>query len=70
MASYRAAQVTRSGRQEVVERELTQPPPGMVRIRLEACGICHSDALEGIRPTIQTAPLEAAAGAYVKMMRN
>src|SRR5262247_4028165 len=42
--TYRAVQVTKPGRLEVVERELTAPPPGKVRIRVEACGVCHSDA--------------------------
>src|SRR5262249_58256895 len=50
--SYRAVQVSKPGRLEVVERELTAPPPGKVRIRVEACGVCHSDALtvEGLFP--------------------
>src|SRR5215510_5399117 len=42
--SYRAVQASKPGRLEVVERELTAPPPGKVRIRVEACGVCHSDA--------------------------
>jgi len=42
---YRAVQVTKPGRLEVVQRELTAPQPGKVRIRVEACGVCHSDAL-------------------------
>ena len=24
---------------------MTAPPPGKVRIRIEACGVCHTDAL-------------------------
>ena len=53
--TYRAVQVSRPGRLEVVERELTAPPPGKVRIRVEACGVCHSDALtvEGLAPDIR-----------------
>ncbi|HMF11587.1 MAG TPA: alcohol dehydrogenase catalytic domain-containing protein, partial [Gemmataceae bacterium] len=42
--NYRAVQVSKPGRLEVVERELTAPPPGKVRIRVEACGVCHSDS--------------------------
>ena len=42
--TYRAVQVSKPGRLEVVERELTTPPPGKVRIRVEACGVCHSDS--------------------------
>src|SRR5215470_19244005 len=42
--SYRAVQASKPGRLEVVEREPTAPPPGKVRIRVEACGVCHSDS--------------------------
>ena len=41
--TYRAVQVSQPGRFEIVERELTPPPAGKVRIRVEACGVCHSD---------------------------
>jgi D-arabinose 1-dehydrogenase-like Zn-dependent alcohol dehydrogenase len=53
--TYRAVQVSKPGRLEVVERELTSPPPGKVRIRVEACGVCHSDALtvEGLSPDVR-----------------
>ena len=41
----RAVQVSRAnGPFELVERELPEPAPNQVRIRVEACGICHSDA--------------------------
>jgi threonine dehydrogenase-like Zn-dependent dehydrogenase len=43
-ASYRAVKVSKPGRMEMVQRELTPPPPGKVRIRVEACGVCHSDS--------------------------
>src|SRR4051812_2166051 len=43
--TYRAAQVTAPGKLELVERELTPPSPGTVRIRVEACGVCHSDSM-------------------------
>lgn len=52
----RAVQVTESGGSlELVELEITEPGVGQVRIRVEACGICHSDALtkEGTWPGIQ-----------------
>ena len=42
--TYRAVQVSKPGSLEVVERKLTSPPPGKVRIRVEACGVCHSDS--------------------------
>ena len=53
--TYRAVQVTKPGNLEVVEREVTTPGPGQVRIRVEACGVCHSDVLtvEGADPNIR-----------------
>jgi D-arabinose 1-dehydrogenase-like Zn-dependent alcohol dehydrogenase len=45
MATMRAVQVSRpNGPLELVEREIPEPGPGAVRIRVEACGICHSDS--------------------------
>ncbi|MFC9927625.1 alcohol dehydrogenase [Streptomyces sp. NPDC127190] len=45
MSVYRVAQVaTAGGPFELVERDIPRPGPGEVRIRVEACGICHSDA--------------------------
>ena len=40
---------------ELVERPVPQPGPGQVRIKVEACGICHSDLLvkEGYWPGLQ-----------------
>ena len=40
---------------EVVERDVPQPGPGTVRIKVEACGLCHSDAFvkEGHWPGLQ-----------------
>ena len=52
----RAVQVPRAGGEfELVEREIPEPQPGWVRIKVEACGICHSDSLikEGLWPGIQ-----------------
>ncbi|MES4891899.1 alcohol dehydrogenase catalytic domain-containing protein [Streptomyces sp. NPDC096012] len=46
MNSYRVAQVTAAaGAFELAEREVPQPGPRHVRIAVEACGVCHSDAL-------------------------
>lgn len=46
MATMRAAQVSRAGGAfEIVERPLPTPGPGTVRIAVQACGICHSDAM-------------------------
>ncbi|MGH8024881.1 MAG: alcohol dehydrogenase catalytic domain-containing protein, partial [Limisphaerales bacterium] len=40
---------------ELVEREIPAPGPGQVRIRVQACGICHSDSLvkEGLWPDVR-----------------
>lgn len=44
MAKMRAVQVTRAnGPLELVERDVPTPGPGQVRIKIQACGICHSD---------------------------
>jgi len=56
MASMRVAQISRPGGPfELVEREIPQPGPGQVRIKVQACGICHSDSLvkEGHWPGLQ-----------------
>jgi D-arabinose 1-dehydrogenase-like Zn-dependent alcohol dehydrogenase len=42
----RAFQVTAAGGDfALVEREFPEPGPGHVRIRVQACGVCHSDAI-------------------------
>ncbi len=43
--TYKAVQVTKPGKLEVVERAIIEPAFGQVRIRVEACGVCHTDAL-------------------------
>jgi alcohol dehydrogenase/propanol-preferring alcohol dehydrogenase len=56
MAKMRAAQVVAAkGNFEVVEREVPQPGPRQVRVRVEACGLCHSDVLvkEGMWPGLK-----------------
>jgi D-arabinose 1-dehydrogenase-like Zn-dependent alcohol dehydrogenase len=52
----KAVQVSKPGGNfEVVDRPIPQPGRGQVRIKVEACGICHSDALvkEGLWPGLQ-----------------
>ena len=52
----RAVQVPHAkGPFEIVEREIPEPQPGWVRIKVQACGICHSDSLvkDGTWPGIQ-----------------
>jgi len=43
--TYRAVQAIGPGMLELTEKPLMAPPPGHVRVRVEACGICHSDAV-------------------------
>ena len=46
MATMRVIQVSRPGGPlELVERPIPEPGPGSVRIKVQACGICHSDVL-------------------------
>jgi D-arabinose 1-dehydrogenase-like Zn-dependent alcohol dehydrogenase len=52
----KAAQISRAGGDwELVERDIPEPDPGQVRVKVEACGICHSDVLvkDGIWPGLQ-----------------
>jgi D-arabinose 1-dehydrogenase-like Zn-dependent alcohol dehydrogenase len=52
----KVAQISKPGAGfEVVEREIPEPGAGQVRINVQACGVCHSDALtvEGAWPGIQ-----------------
>jgi D-arabinose 1-dehydrogenase-like Zn-dependent alcohol dehydrogenase len=56
MAKMRAVQVTQAkGPFELVEREIPQPGPRQVRIKVHACGVCHSDSItkEGVLPGIK-----------------
>ncbi len=56
MARMKAVQISKPGGNfELVERDIPNPARGQVRIKVEACGICHSDALvkEGHWPGIQ-----------------
>jgi propanol-preferring alcohol dehydrogenase len=53
-ATYRAVQAVSPGQLELTQKPLQDPGPGKVRIRVEACGICHSDAatVEGLFPVV------------------
>ncbi len=56
MPKMRAVQVSRPGGPlELVEREIPKPQPGQVRIKVQACGICHSDTFvkNGAFPNIE-----------------
>src|ERR1700728_1540666 len=54
--TMKVAQISKAGGDfEIVERELPKPGAGQVRIKVQACGVCHSDVLtkEGSFPGIQ-----------------
>ena len=56
MATMRAVQVPRpNGPLEIVERPIPEPGSGSLRIKVQACGICHSDSItkEGLFPGMQ-----------------
>jgi D-arabinose 1-dehydrogenase-like Zn-dependent alcohol dehydrogenase len=56
MATMRVVQVPRPKADfEIVERPIPEPGPGAVRIKVHACGICHSDVMvkEGLWPGVQ-----------------
>ena len=56
VGTMKAAQVSKPGAGfQIVEREIPEPGAGQVRIKVQACGICHSDVLvtEGVLPWIQ-----------------
>lgn len=55
-ALMKVAQISKPGGDfELVEREIPQPGPREVRIKVKACGVCHSDVLtkDGLLPGIQ-----------------
>ena len=51
-STYKAVEVSAPGILHVVERPISEPGAGQVRIRVEACGICHTDVatVMGIYP--------------------
>src|SRR5437879_2296323 len=52
----KAAQISKPGADfELVERDIPEPGVGQVRVKVEACGICHSDFVvkEGLWPGLQ-----------------
>jgi len=56
VAPMKAAQISKAGGDfEIVEREIPKPGSGEVRIKVLACGVCHSDMFtkEGALPGIQ-----------------
>jgi D-arabinose 1-dehydrogenase-like Zn-dependent alcohol dehydrogenase len=56
VAPMKVAQIPKAGADfQIVEREIPKPGVGEVRIKVQACGVCHSDVLtkEGYWPGIQ-----------------
>jgi D-arabinose 1-dehydrogenase-like Zn-dependent alcohol dehydrogenase len=56
VAPMKVAQVPKPGGEfQIVDREMPDPGPGHVRMKVQACGVCGSDALtkEGSWPGIQ-----------------
>ncbi|MGA7687150.1 MAG: alcohol dehydrogenase [Terriglobales bacterium] len=56
VGNMKVAQVPSPGADfQIIEREIPKPGPGQVRIKVQACGVCHSDVLtkEGLWPGIQ-----------------
>jgi D-arabinose 1-dehydrogenase-like Zn-dependent alcohol dehydrogenase len=56
VAPMKAAQIPKPGADfQIVDREIPQPGPGQVRIKVQACGVCHSDLFtkEGLWPGIE-----------------
>jgi len=56
MSKMRAMQISKAnGPFELVEREIPEPVPGSVRIKIQACGVCHSDSVtkDGLFPGIE-----------------
>jgi len=56
LAPMKVAQISKPGADfEIVEREIPKPGAGQVRIKVQACGVCHSDVLtkDGLWPGIQ-----------------
>ena len=42
--TYKAVEVSAPGTLRVVRRSISKPGAGQVRLRVEACGVCHTDA--------------------------
>ena len=56
VAPMKVAQISKPGAEfEIVEREIPEAGAGHVRIKVQACGVCHSDVLtkEGLWPGLQ-----------------
>jgi|SRR5271165_3304987 len=75
VATMKLAQIPKAGADfEIVEREIPEPGVGHVRIKVQACGVCHSDVFtkEGAWPGIQypRVPGHEVAGIIDELSRN
>jgi D-arabinose 1-dehydrogenase-like Zn-dependent alcohol dehydrogenase len=66
MSTYKALEVRNEREFQLIDRDLADPAPGHVRLRVEACGICHTDllAIGGLRadPSSPIVPGHEIAG--------
>ena len=61
-SKMKAAQISKPGGDwELIERDIPDPGAGQVRVKVEACGICHSDALVKEGPVARS-PISTRAG--------
>ncbi len=78
MSSMKPAQTSKPGADsEIVEREIPKPGVGQVRIKVQACGVCHSDVVtkEGQWPKFsirayQDTKSPASSMNWVRMFRR
>jgi D-arabinose 1-dehydrogenase-like Zn-dependent alcohol dehydrogenase len=75
MPTMRAVQIPKAnGPLEIVERPVPDPAPGTVRIKVDACGVCHSDSIlkEGLFPglTYPRVPGHEAVGVIDALGRD
>jgi threonine dehydrogenase-like Zn-dependent dehydrogenase len=73
MKTMRVVQVPRpKGAFEIVERPIPEPGAGTVRVKVEACGVCHSDSItkDGLFPGIQYPPMRCATAAHGRAMSS
>src|SRR3982074_1225967 len=73
-STYKAVEVSAPGALRVVERQVSEPGAGQVRIRVEACGVCHTDAatVTGMYPglTLSRVPGHEAVGRVGALVRG
>jgi threonine dehydrogenase-like Zn-dependent dehydrogenase len=72
--TYKAFEVTSPGKLTEVVRALVDPGSGQICLRVEACGVCHTDSatVEGLFPgakTIRAKTIEVASS-HVAMLSH